>query len=149
MIDKEILINSLTAKDVIEVVENLGCTDYIEKEHEIIFSTLCHHADPEEGSHKLYYYKKDHRFYCYTCCGAFDIIGLICKRYELLDTEYNFYSDVLLPLAEKANINTINTTSSFTDAYESNTDKYKSKKIEIVMPALDPAILNPFIFYPT
>ena len=50
MIDKDILVNSLTPKDIIEIVEKLGCTNYLEKEHEIIFSTLCHHEDPNEGS---------------------------------------------------------------------------------------------------
>lgn len=38
---------------------------------------------------------------------------------------------------------------SFIDPYESIGDKYKTKSIEIIMPPLDPAILNSFIYYPT
>lgn len=38
---------------------------------------------------------------------------------------------------------------SFIDPYENIGDRYKPKVVDIVMPPLDPAILNSFIFYPT
>jgi len=149
LIDKDKLVQSLTSEDIIEIAKDLGCDDYVEKERELIFPTFCHHANAADGSHKLYYYKKDHRFCCYTCCGTFDIIGLLCRRYETLGIEYDFYKDVLLKLSEKANISVIKTMPSFIDPYENIGDRYKPKVVDIVMPPLDPAILNSFIFYPT
>lgn len=39
------------------------------------FKTVCHNG----SSDKLYYYKKDKKFVCYTCCGAMDVFTFISK----------------------------------------------------------------------
>jgi len=101
MIDINEVIKELTSEDIKEIVCSLGGEDYIEREKEIIFPTLCHHRHPEDGSHKLYYYKNSGLFVCYTCCGTFDIAGLMRRRFEVLERDFNFFQDIVLPLAEK------------------------------------------------
>ena len=75
------LINNLSSYEVIDILKNLGATDYIEKDNYIQFRTICHHHNQEDGNFKLYYYKNTKRFVCYSCCGTFDIIELFKKRY--------------------------------------------------------------------
>lgn len=149
MIDIDKVVHSLSTKDIIEIMESLGCDDYIDQDKALIFRTACHHVNQEDGSYKLYYYKKDKVFTCYTGCGTFNIIGFIQKRYELLNIEYDFYKDILLPLAERANVSAIATQKSFIDSYDLVVDKYRKKQIQVNMPSLDPAILNTYTFYPT
>lgn len=142
MIDINEVIKQLTPQDIIDIVSSLGGTDYIEKEREIIFKTICHNKDEEEGSHKLYYYKNSNLFVCYTCCGTFNIVELIKKRYELLDRDYDFYSDIVLPLAEKANFKEQQKISSFYTPYNLDLSIYDKKQIEVNLPHLNPNILN-------
>lgn len=50
----------------------------------MIFPTVCHNLDHNHHSHKLYYYKKDNIFKCYTECDeVFDIFQLIIKMDNL------------------------------------------------------------------
>lgn len=50
----------------------------------IIYPTVCHNLDHNHASHKLYYYKKDNIFKCYTECDeVFDIFQLIIKMDNL------------------------------------------------------------------
>lgn len=144
------LLAALTDQDVIEIVESLGGTDYIERENEIIFKTICHHADEKDGSYKLYYYRNSKLFVCYTHCGTFNLIELIKKRYELLDIPYDFYRDIILKLSNRVKTLSIpSSSSSFYSPYESEYQKYQRAKPEVNLPAYDPAILNAYIFYPT
>ena len=72
---------NLTDKDIIEFFHDLGVDNYEIKNDAIIFPTICHNADVHQASMKLYYYKNNNLFHCYTDCGeSFDIFGLI-NRY--------------------------------------------------------------------
>jgi hypothetical protein len=64
-----------------------------ENENEIIFPTACHNL--EGGSPKLYYYKKEKIFKCYTGCNSmFDIFELIIKINKLRGNEINLYTAI-------------------------------------------------------
>lgn len=53
-----------------------------ETENEIVFPTCCHNLIG--GSPKLYYYKDNHIFICYTECNkSFDIFDLLIKMHRL------------------------------------------------------------------
>ena len=72
---------SLTEEDIINFFHNLGIDNFENRPDAIIFPTICHNVDAEQASMKLYYYKSNKLFHCYTDCGeSFDIFGLI-KRY--------------------------------------------------------------------
>lgn len=143
------IIAALTDEDVIDIVKALGGTDYIERENEIIFKTICHHQNEDDGSYKLYYYKNSKLFVCYTHCGTFNLVELIKKRYELLGIEYDFYRDIIVKLADRVDILPSTPLSSFYNPYVSEFDKFKVNKPQVSLPAYDPAILNSYIFYPT
>ncbi len=145
----EQILAALTDQDVIEIVGSLGGTDYIERENEIIFRTICHHKNEEDGSYKLYYYRNSKLFDCYTHCGVFNLVSLMEKRYELLGIPYDFYKDIVLKLANRVKVFPSTASSSFYHPYESDYDKYKINKPKVNLPAYDPAILNAYIFYPT
>ena len=149
MININEVVKELTPEDIKEIVSSLGGEDYIEREKEIIFPTICHNYHAEDGSHKLYYYKNSGLFVCYTCCGTFDIAGLMCRRFETLGQDYNFYQDIVLPLADKSNYKEKPKLSSFYQPYDLEMEeRYKVKENPIInLKHLNPNILNIYSNY--
>lgn len=137
--------NSLTPERIIELVAELGGKDYIDKPDCIIFKTICHNIDEDDASFKLYYYKNNKRFFCYTDCGeSFDIFGLFQKRYELLGIEYNFYRDIVLKVANNCITNFKIENNGFYNIYESDYNKYKKEEIQVNLNRYNDNILNIF-----
>lgn len=90
-IDLKKLQFSLTSEQIINLVQALGADRYIEKSDLIIFPTICHNEDVSDASMKLYYYKNDHRFHCYTeCSDTFNIYELINRVFSLKQSEVSF-----------------------------------------------------------
>lgn len=148
MIDLNILEESLTDEKVIELLAFLGNDEYINKDDCIIFKTICHNVDPEDASLKLYYYKKNHRFVCYTECGdSFNIYTLFERRYKLLGIKYNFYKDIILKISDGNVVHKDNT--GFYSVYESNYDKYRKTKPLVNLPHYNKNILNIYTSFAT
>lgn len=136
------LANGLSNEDVIQIVDKLGCHYYVETQDAIIFKTICHNCSEEEASPKLYYYKANKKFHCYTECGEnFNIFGLFERRYKTLGVEYNFYSDIILKIMDYAKIDTVFETS---ERYVSELSKYEQQIVEVDIPELNEGILNLF-----
>lgn len=137
----EQLQNSLTDERVIELMEFLGADSHIEKNDCIIFPTICHNEECCDASMKLYYYKKNKRFHCYTECGCnFNIYNLFVRRYELIGYEYNFYTDIIGVIAQGSKLQPID--NGFYERYESAFGKYNKNKPQVEMPILKPSLLN-------
>lgn len=148
MIDLNILEESLTDEKVIELLAFLGNDEYINKNDCIIFKTICHNVDPEDASLKLYYYKKNHRFVCYTECGdSFNIYTLFERRYKLLGIKYNFYKDIILKISDGKAVHKDNT--GFYSVYESDYDKYRKTKPLVNLPHYNKNILNIYTSFAT
>lgn len=148
MIDLNVLEESLTDEKVIELLAFLGNDEYINKDDCIIFKTICHNIDPEDASLKLYYYKKNHRFVCYTECGdSFNIYTLFERRYKLLGIKYNFYKDIILKISDGNVVHKDNT--GFYSVYESNYDKYRKTKPLVNLPHYNKNILNIYTSFAT
>lgn len=148
MIDLNVLEESLTDEKVIELLAFLGNDEYINKDDCIIFKTICHNVDPEDASLKLYYYKKNHRFVCYTECGdSFNIYTLFERRYKLLGIKYNFYKDIILKISDGNVVHKDNT--GFYSVYESNYDKYRKTKPLVNLPHYNKNILNIYTSFAT
>lgn len=141
------LANSLSPENIIEIVYKLGATEHIEKNDYIIFRTICHHKDEEDGNHKLYYYKNSHLFVCYSNCGTFNIYELFKKRYELLEIEYTF-KDILKSIFQYTNTK-IDNEISFKHEYECIFTKYDKNITEVNFNKINPSILNIFNFFAT
>lgn len=148
MIDLKELANSLSPHRIIELVEGLGVDRYIEKDDCIIFPTICHNADAHEAKMKLYYYKRNKKFHCYTDCGDnFNIFTLFERRYKLLGIEYDFFRDIVLTIAEGTEINS--TKDGFVTEYHSDFDEYKKENTEVNISNINPSLLNVYTFYAT
>lgn len=143
---KEIADN-LSTERVIELVTELGSDNYIERADYIQFKTICHNLNPEDASMKLYYYKKNKKFHCYTDCGDnFNIYELFKRRYELIGKDYDFYRDIVLKIAPD---DQIKENFSAGDGNSIDFSKYKKQEIKVDIPVINPSILNTFTFYPT
>lgn len=148
MIDLRQIENSLTPERIIELVTNLGSDSYEEHDDYIKFKTICHNEDPSEASMKLYYYKKNKKFHCYTDCGDnFNIYELFKRRYELLGINYNFYKDIVQVIAEGYTPER-QSIDGFYKVYKSQFTPVKTKT-QVNIPPIDQNLLNPFAFYPT
>lgn len=140
---------SLTPDRILELMKNLGVEEYIDKKDYFIFPTCCHHKNANEGSKKLYYYKKDHRFVCYTDCGcSFNIFTLFERRYKLLGIKYNFYKDIVLKITDGINIKRT-VENGFIQKYESKYDEYKIDQPNVKFNKINPNVLKLFTFFPT
>lgn len=148
MINLKELQMELTPDRVIELVSELGSDAYVEKSDYIQFKTICHNINADEASLKLYYYKKNNMFHCYTDCGdTFNIFELFKRRYELLNKPYSFYHDIVLKIAGgQENYDELEIDR---EKYVSEMSKYKKQIIKVDIPVLNPSILNAFIYYPT
>lgn len=74
----------ITEDQIKSIMAKKGVFPVFETETAIIFPTVCHNI--EGGSPKLYYYKNDKIFRCYTGCKhMFDIFELIIKMDALYD----------------------------------------------------------------
>ena len=140
--------NNLSDERIIDLVSQLGSDEYKETQDAIIFKTICHNEDCTNASMKLYYYKQNKRFHCYTDCGCnFNIYELFKKRYELLGKEYNFYNDIVKPIIGNSQVKRLQ--EGFYTKYESDFDKFNRAPPKIELKKLKPSILNKYIFYPT
>lgn len=143
MLDLNKIKDSLTPEEVINLVTELGSDTYIEKEDCIIFKTICHNINPDDASMKLYYYKKDHRFMCYTGCScSFNIFTLFQKRYELLNQEFNFFKDIVLKIT-KGQV-AFKHKEGFYSEYESIQKKYDKDIIQVEYNKINENILSGF-----
>lgn len=88
------LIDSLDTERVIKLMQSLGVDRYEDKGNCIIFPTICHNEDPSAASDKLYFYKNNKFFYCYTECGGQSIFNFLKHYYETRGIEYNWYQDI-------------------------------------------------------
>lgn len=88
------LIENLETEKVIELMKKLGADNYIEKEDCVIFPTICHNVSSEQASMKLYYYKDNKFFYCFTEDGGMSIFNFLKTYYETRQYEFNWYEDI-------------------------------------------------------
>jgi hypothetical protein len=74
----------LSSEDIKSILGTMGVSPVRENDREIVYPTVCHNISG--GSPKLYYYKNEKIFKCYTeCQSQFDIFDLIIKMKKLRD----------------------------------------------------------------
>ena len=75
---------NISDSEIILLLKTLGSPMYIDNVDHIIFQTVCHGG----SSMKLYYYKLNKTFKCYTSCPeTFDIFSLVSKVLNINLTE--------------------------------------------------------------
>ena len=141
----EEIIDSLTEQDIIDLLKHFGVSDYKNTQEALIFPTICHNADPAAASMKLYYYKDNHFFYCYTECGGMSVFKFIEHVYQTRGIDYDWYNDVLLLITKGKSREGLTQTK-----VERLGDKYKRKKREATLECYPAGVLDIFEkIYPT
>lgn len=92
----EEIIDNLTEQDIIDLMAYFGVHNYRNTPDALIFPTICHNIDVESASMKLYYYKDNHFFFCYTEDGGMSIFKLIEHIYKTRGIDYDWYNDIYL-----------------------------------------------------
>ena len=142
MIDYKTIIDELEDAKVKSLLESLGA-DVIEKPNCFILNTICHNANPDEASHKLYYYKNSHMFYCYTECGSLNIFKFLKSYYEARNIEYDWYTDIYQVILNCSPSQDI----SNKDRYKSIKEDYILRKDRKSLPFYSNGILDCFVKY--
>ena len=88
------IIENLRPEQIVNLMSVLGATVIEETDKYLLFATICHNTDESDASHKLYYYKDNHFFYCYTECGGMSVFNFLKRYYETRDKEYSWYDDI-------------------------------------------------------
>lgn len=92
--DYEEIIKNLRDEEIIKLMTELGADRYEDTDKAIIFPTICHNIDSSQASMKLYYYKDNHFFYCYTSCEGMSIYNFLKEYYKTRQIEYDWYDDI-------------------------------------------------------
>ena len=155
MVELQDLIEQLTDENIIDIMQKLGADRYIPKEKEIIFPTICHNEGADSASMKLYYYKENKLFHCYTDCSkTYNIYSLIeqvwslrgynkVKSYNDKKSENDFcFYDIVKFLLEF--VQGVETVDKKIVRYKSEKDRYKVKQRLIDLPVYSAGILDSF-----
>ena len=142
-INYEEIIEQLNDERVKQLLEQLNIP-YIDKNDYLLLKTVCHHANEEEASWKLYYYKNTHIFYCYTNCQAMSIFSFLKHYYETRNYTYDWFTDIY---------EVIRGCSYFSEdkqrpnSYKSIRDDYSLKKTRQELPSYPDGVMESFIKY--
>ena len=146
MIDYKGIIEQLDTQKIIDLMERLGATDYVEKNGYVIFPTICHNEDASEASMKLYYYENSHMFVCYTECGNQSIFQFLKNYYECRGISYDWYEDIYKVILDCSNFNPNLTFAP--KKYQPMRDTYSAPE-RIQLPTYPNGIIDVFTkFYP-
>lgn len=141
--DYEEIISNIDDNAIIHLMQELGADRYEDKGEFIIFPTICHNIDSSEASMKLYFYKKNKMFVCYTGCWAQSIFKFLRNYYETRQIEYDWYEDVYQVVC---NCSSFKQKEGFAPTvYKSLRDRYEIKRREKKLPEFSPHVLDCFI----
>lgn len=141
--DFQMIIDNLNEEKVIRLMQQLGAGRYKETAEAIIFPTICHNVDADEASMKLYYYKDNKFFYCYSSCDGMSIFKFLEHYYETRGIEYNWYNDIFEVAKKCSNAISIDSTN-FIKQRENLKEKYGGKREVIQLPEVRKSILDCF-----
>ena len=102
MIDYKGIIEQLDIEKIKDLLDQMDIP-YQEKESYLIMPTVCHNEDMDEASWKLYYYKNNHIFYCYTNCQSMSIFKFLKNYYETRNQDFDWYQDIYKVILDCSN----------------------------------------------
>lgn len=141
--DYEEIISNIDDNAIIHLMKELGADRYEDKGEFIIFPTICHNVDSSEASMKLYFYKKNKMFVCYTGCWAQSIFKFLRNYYETRQIEYDWYEDIYQVVC---NCSSFKQKEGFAPTvYKSLRDRYEIKRKEKKLPEFSPHVLDCFV----
>ena len=142
-INYEEIIAQLDDEKVKKLLDNFNIP-YVDKGTYILMPTICHHAQEEDASWKLYYYKNTHVFQCYSNCSSMSIFTFLKNYYEARSIVYDWYTDIYEVVRGCSHFNSEKIA---TNAYRAVRDRYMPQKDRRELPAYPEGILNIFTKY--
>lgn len=143
--------DSLTPTQVVQIVHALGAEEWDDsRDKYIIFPTICHNELGTEASMKLYYYKENKRFHCYTECGdTFNIFELVKRVFTI--NNYNngafTFATILDFCLKSCGITDSDELQVKENRYVSKKDKYERKQRMMDLPTYNNKLINLFSQY--
>ena len=138
MIDYDRIISELN-EDKIKNLLNQLQIPFQDKGTYLICKTACHNTDLTNASNKLYYYKDNKFFYCFTECGGMSIFTFLKNFYETRGINYDWYTDIYLVVLDCSNYN-----SSRAPLYVPIRDKYEVSQVK-ELKVVDDKVLDCFV----
>ena len=137
------IISNLNTDSVIHLMTELGADRYDDRGDFVIFPTICHNLESSEASMKLYFYKKNKMFVCYTECGSMSIFKFLRTYYEERQIEYDWYQDIYEVVY---NCSSFKQKEGFIKpVYKSLKERYSVARKEVQLPEYSPNVLDCFI----
>ena len=137
------IIENLNTDAVIHLMTELGADRYDDRGDFIIFPTICHNEDSSEASMKLYFYKNNKVFVCYTSCGGMSIFKFLKHYYEERQIEYDWYQDIYEVVC---NCSDFKRKEGFERTpYKSLRERYKVARKEVQLPEYSKNVLDCFV----
>lgn len=134
------IIDSLTEEKVKSILDKLQIP-YEDKGTYLVMPTVCHNSEIEEASHKLYYYKNNKIFMCFTECQSMSIFKFLKNYYTTRQIEYDWYNDIYdLIVTDFCSVEGFTKT-----RYEGIKEKYSKKKKDIELPQYNKNVLECFV----
>ena len=144
MINYNAIIENLDIDKVKNLLEQMDIP-FQEKEKYLLMPTVCHNSNVDEASWKLYYYKDNHFFYCYTNCLGMSIFKFLEHFYSERGIDFDWYEDIYKVVLDCSNFRLAAPGHA---TYKSIRDQYRRPE-HIQLPTYSEGILNTFTkFYP-
>ena len=144
MINYNAIIENLDIDKVKNLLEQMDIP-FQEKEKYLLMPTVCHNSNVDEASWKLYYYKNNHFFYCYTNCLGMSIFKFLEHFYSERGITYDWYEDIYKVVLDCSNFRLA---APGQPTYKSIRDLYRRPE-QIQLPTYPEGILRTFTkFYP-
>ena len=145
--DYQSIIDNLKVSSVIDLMTKLGADRWKDEGTHIIFPTICHNTDASEASMKLYFYKNNKIFVCFTECGNMSIFKFLKHYYETRGIEYDWVSDIYNVILDCSNFKPGEGFEA--PKYESLRNKFGKTNKEVVLPEYNKGALDTFVkIYP-
>lgn len=142
----EELLENLDEDKIKQLLDKLGIP-WQDKGSHLICKTACHNIDLDEASWKLYYYKNNKFFYCYSSCQGMSIFKFLKHYYETRQIEYDWYQDIYEVVRDCSNFKGID--GFVVEKYKSLRDCYEIKRKEKQLPQYSSNVLDCFVkLYP-
>ena len=138
----EELLENLDEEKVKTLLDKLDIP-WQDKGGHLVCKTACHNEDLESASWKLYYYKNNKFFYCYSSCQGMSIFRFLRNYYETRQIEYDWYQDIYEVVRDCSNFQGID--GFVVEKYKSLRDRYEVKRKEKILPEYPAHVLDCFI----
>lgn len=138
----EELLENLDENKIKQLLDKLDIP-WQDKGSHLICKTACHNIDLDEASWKLYYYKNNKFFYCYSSCQGMSIFKFLRHYYETRQIEYDWYQDIYEVVRNCSNFKGVD--GFVVEKYKSLHDRYEVKRKEKKLPQYMPHVLDCFV----